>query len=158
MKNTPLNNLSTVALLALLLAGCGGGSADSLSLEKVTGVVTLSGAPLNGATVTFAPKTKGLRTAVGMTDQNGAYALTTITPADGAMAGDYAVIVVKVEAGKTSETLDSNDPNYGKGGTYPGASGTAKYITPEKFSSPATSGLTASVKEGKNEFNFDLKP
>jgi hypothetical protein len=158
MKSTPLKNLSTVALLALLFTGCAGGSADSLALEKVTGVVTLNGAPLEGATVTFAPKTQGLRTAVGMTDQSGAYALTTLAPADGAMAGDYAVIVVKVEAGKTSQTLDANDPNYGKGGAYPGASGTAKYITPEKFSSPATSGLTATVKEGKNEFNFDLKP
>src|SRR5437868_6979200 len=83
------------ALLVLLLssvlltsAGCGGPN-----LSKVEGVVTLDGAPLPGATVSFMPVGGG-RAAAGMTDSAGHFQLSTFRTDDGALAGDYRVIVV----------------------------------------------------------------
>jgi hypothetical protein len=83
------------ALLGLLLCpvllfsvGCG-----TRGLSKVEGVVTLDGAPLPGATVSFMPVGEG-RSASGLTDGNGYFTLSTFRTDDGALAGDYKVIVV----------------------------------------------------------------
>src|SRR5947208_10478634 len=69
-------------------AGCG-----NRGLGKVEGVVTLDGAPLSGATVSFMPVGEG-RAASGLTDGNGYFQLTTFRTDDGALPGDYRVIVV----------------------------------------------------------------
>ena len=82
-------------LLGLLLspvllasAGCG-----NQNLSKVEGVVTLDGAPLSGATVSFMPVGEG-RAASGLTDGTGYFRLSTFRTDDGALAGDYKVVVV----------------------------------------------------------------
>jgi hypothetical protein len=95
------------ALLGLLLcpvllssAGCG-----NRSVSKVEGVVTLDGAPLSGATVSFMPVGEG-RPASGLTDRDGNFRLSTFRTDDGALAGDYRVIVVVGEAEKRDLTTD----------------------------------------------------
>jgi hypothetical protein len=82
------------ALVVLLLyplflasAGCG-----NRNLSKVEGVVTLDGAPLSGALVSFVPVGKGRATS-GLTDSNGYFRLTTLSTDDGAMPGEYKVII-----------------------------------------------------------------
>jgi hypothetical protein len=95
------------ALLGLFLcpvllatAGCG-----NQNLSKVEGVVTLDGVPLSGATVSFMPVGQG-RPASGLTDGDGYFQLTTFRTDDGALAGDYRVIVVVDEAEKRDLTTD----------------------------------------------------
>jgi len=159
MRFQQIRSYVAAGLMMAFLAGCGGGGAtDGPKLEKVTGKVTLSGAPVEGAVVTFAPKGQGQRTATARTDASGNFDMTTITAGDGAVKGEYTVVIVKQEQLATVATPDSSDPNYGKSSAYPGAGSKTKFLTPEKYASPGTSGLTASVKEGKNEINFDLKP
>jgi hypothetical protein len=95
------------ALLGLLLspvllasAGCG-----NQNLSKVDGVVTLDGVPLSRATVSFMPVGEG-RAASGLTDGNGYFRLSTFRTDDGALAGDYRVIVVLDDTERQPYTTD----------------------------------------------------
>jgi len=77
------------------LVGCSGG----LSVNYVEGTVTHDGAPLEGATVTFSPKTSGGKelTASGVTDAKGVYKLTVVQGGKkdkGAMEGSYMVSIM----------------------------------------------------------------
>jgi len=84
----------------LCTAGC-----VNVNLSTVEGVVTLDGAPLPGATVSFMPVGEG-RAAAGMTDSNGYFQLTTFRTDDGALAGDYRVIVVLDDTVRPPYTTD----------------------------------------------------
>lgn len=103
------------------------------------GHVERNGAPVRDAVVTFfvwlPDRTPGEYTAVGMTDADGKFSLTTFRPGDGAVAGGHAVTVEKtsVKDGAFSNEL------------------------PRKYSLRDTSGLTAEVTaKGPNEFVFKL--
>src|SRR5215204_672559 len=86
LKRWPHLGLLLSALLPLA-AGCG-----QAKTVKVQGVVTLDGKPLPGATVTFSPIQEG-RAASGRTDTDGSFRLTTYRTDDGALPGEYKVIV-----------------------------------------------------------------
>jgi hypothetical protein len=87
---------SVVWVAAVLMAGSGcGGSGKPV---KTDGLVTLDGKPVAGATVTFHPAAEGGRMATGLTDADGVFQLQTFAEADGALAGDYKVTVIKTEA------------------------------------------------------------
>jgi hypothetical protein len=85
-----------VALLAVVLTGCGG-----KGTSPVQGVVTLEGTPVAGATVLFMPvgQDEG-RPASGFTQSDGTFRLTTYRPNDGALSGQYRVLIQKTEAAK----------------------------------------------------------
>jgi hypothetical protein len=89
-----------IYLLFLAGAGCG-----NRSLSKVEGVVTLDGSPLSGATVSFMPVGEG-RAASGLTDGDGYFRLTTFRTDDGALAGDYKVVVVVDNSERIPATTD----------------------------------------------------
>src|SRR5712692_350445 len=91
---------SFLSAVILTAAGCGGDKT-----VKVEGLVTLDGNPLPGATVSFMPVGEG-RAATGQTGADGSFRLGTFGTDDGALAGEYKVIVVVSEA---YETL-SKDP------------------------------------------------
>lgn len=111
------------ALLGLFLsavilstAGCGKGKTI-----KVEGVVTLDGKPLPGATVSFMPVGEG-RPASGRTDADGRFRLTTYRTDDGALPGDYKVVVVVKEAdekflGRDPETFTNEEKASARVGT-----------------------------------------
>jgi hypothetical protein len=67
----PLAFLPAIGLVALLLTGCGG---RRLDVAPVSGTVTLDGAPLKSASVTFQPK-EGGRPSFGVTNEQGHYVL-----------------------------------------------------------------------------------
>jgi hypothetical protein len=84
--------LGAFALFAL--AGCG--PSVKIDYAEVEGKVTLDGAPLSGAKVTFYPDSEGpeqLPYATGMTDASGAYTLTAVTGKPGAMVGRNRAVV-----------------------------------------------------------------
>jgi hypothetical protein len=125
-----------LALACLLLAeGCGSGApADQPELGEVTGVVTLDGKPLPNVIVTFNPA-KG-RPSIGTTDEMGSYTLSYLGHLDGAVVGPNTVTIATPQ--------DHPDP--------PGHP--FKDPIPAKYNNETT--LTADVKPGANEFNFDL--
>ncbi len=94
----------------------------------VSGIVTLDGQPLTGATITFVP-TAGGGPAVGKTDVSGRYTLTTFEEGDALAPGTYSVTV----------------------------SADARLRVAKRYSDARTSGLTVEVRPGVNDFNFDLK-
>ena len=130
-----LRTVRTRGLLLLLVCvsvGCGGGASDMPELGEVSGTVTLDGAPLSGAEVTFEP-TAGAPS-VGTTDETGKYELVYNQDAQGAVPGQHTVRISKFgEPGSPNDTVNQ---------------------VPAKFN--AGSKLTAEVKTGENTVNFDL--
>lgn len=90
-------SLTCATVCLLLLPGCKPGV--SIKTVPVSGTVKLEGAPLAGATVSFVGPDENTKTATGVTDAEGRYRLscfvTGTTPVDGAMPGQYTVIVAK---------------------------------------------------------------
>jgi hypothetical protein len=85
--------------LVTLTAGCGGGSGTL----PVTGKLLWDdGSPIAGVNVQFVPEpNSGGRNAIGVTGSNGDFQLTTFTYNDGALPGDYIVVLVKFESDGT---------------------------------------------------------
>lgn len=157
----------------VLFAGCGSGgvgSGDQQDVYPVTGKVTMNGAPVAGATVTFSPQGKQ-PVAYGRTNSSGEYALTTYEANDGAAAGDYTVMVSKTVSAPSAVSEESVHQAMSSGeaappGSHGGGGGGgggdddgSGSLLPEKYSQSG-SGLTATVTtdESKNKFDFDLKP
>ena len=117
-----------VAALALIVSGCG--HSDRPGLGKVHGRVTLDGQPVVRATVAFQSESGG-REASGLTDDNGEYVLKYLRDELGAVVGQSSVRITKQR---------TPDPN--------------TETVPQKYNRMST--LTADVKSGSNEINFDL--
>jgi hypothetical protein len=84
------------SVLALAGPGCGGGKDRTVAVK---GNVTLDGKSLVGALVTFVPKDPSAgRAAIGRTDANGRFQLSTYNTDDGALPGEYKVTVAYQEA------------------------------------------------------------
>jgi hypothetical protein len=165
------NGLSWLCLVAIVsFVGCSGGS--GLETVPVSGVVTLDSQPVEGATVSFSPKSEGGVAAAGITDASGHFTLAT-TSGEGAAPGAYAVTISKASAGGAQAFQDPrssggnlsqedmkamSDIARQQAGARPGSAAPAKSAVPEKYASADTSGFAAEVKSGeKNEFSFDMK-
>ncbi len=134
-----------VALIALCLvlgvAGCGGG-ADVPETAPASGVVLYQGEPVDEAEVAFHPEGEG-HPAIGRTDAEGRFVLTTYSSADGAVPGKHTVTVQVMPEGALP-------------GMETEAAGAA--AIPEKYADPSASPLTVEVKPGeKNEFKLELE-
>ena len=125
------------------LAGCSGNS-DQLPTGEVHGTVSYKGKLLPTGSVTFIPDGPG-KAAAGEIQADGTYTLTTYSQDDGATLGSHKVMIISEK--DTSELpAESAEANMDLS------------LIPEKYGmSPKTSGLTAEVKEGDNEINFNLE-
>ena len=138
MKLSRLHNGHlSVAILAMLLCGCGSG------LYPVEGkVVWKDGSPateLAGSIVTFeGPETSS----IGSIQPDATFQLTTHNPNDGAPPGEYEVVVIEV--GRKA---------------LPGGDGTmmAPGIIDSKFSQLGASGLKATVVGGENKITLTVE-
>lgn len=128
--------IRAVAVLFLLtVVGCTGqnGGEGMPELAKVTGTVTMDGAPLPNVTVTFTSPDG--QSSFGLTDADGKYELTYRNNAKGAQVGENKV---------TIETPLEAPPGPGY-----------KDPIPEQYNTKST--LTAMVKAGEdNTFDFKL--
>ena len=144
----------TAALLVLAAVGCSAAkpASNRPQTHPAKGRVTLGGAPVKGATVTFRPDGQGSGCS-GISDDGGNFKLSTFTGGDGAIPGKYRVGVTKFDTAATG--VDVNSPGYAP----PSATASPpKSLLPETYGDPAKSGLTAEVVGGKaNVFEFDLK-
>jgi hypothetical protein len=98
------SRMACLVVAAVLGTGCG---SKPLGIK---GKVMLDGAPLSGASVEFVPEDGG-HSAVGTTDSEGKFSLTTYKPGDGALRGEYRVVVKKSPQG----ALAKPDPSDNEG-------------------------------------------
>ena len=147
-----------VSLQACLLVGLivvGAGCSNRVSVYPVEGIVKYNGKPMQGGgTIAFVPlgKQEG-KTAAGEIDQNGNYKLTTYTPGDGSMAGEFRVVIIQVTDQEPESTEDGQAP--AKAGTSVPVAARIPLGYADHYNSP----LKAKVEPtDKNELNFDLKP
>ena len=107
--------------------GCGG--SDGPPLGRVRGVVTLDGAPLEGALVRFDP-VEPARASRGMTDSAGRYTLVYLRDIEGAVVGGHRVTIATAGEAASPERL------------------------PTRYNQATT--LTAEVTRGRNRHDFNL--
>jgi len=160
-------------LSAMTLGLCCGCGPERPKTSPVVGSVVYKGAPLEGATVMFAPAggaTGPGAAALGTTDAQGRFTLKapmgpTVT-LDGVAPGQYRVIISKfVPPGKMTEEewqqkVEEEKRIGEKGAPVPPdkqAPQKVQLLGPEYSESNSTK-LTATVQsEGKNDFSFELK-
>ncbi|MCL2624736.1 MAG: carboxypeptidase-like regulatory domain-containing protein [Planctomycetaceae bacterium] len=142
--------------LILLLIGIAGCTprGKGLKVEYVEGVVTLDGNPVPSASVTFVPivDAEGAEAAGGYTNEQGVYKLTSGNgdPEKGALAGEYRVLVSKIEAKDLSEGQE-----YGTATGY-NVSWSQTQLLPTIYQDRSKSPLTATVNKGKNKIPLEL--
>jgi hypothetical protein len=86
----------------ILLAGCG-----EMTVAPVSGTVTLDGAPLKRASITFLPEAGG-RPSYGVSNDNGAYSLGYSMSKAGAEVGSCKVMIstrIEGDDGKPAKEL-----------------------------------------------------
>lgn len=138
MNNRPFALVLAAALATIAFTGCG---PDRPKTLRVRGVVTLDDAPVVNAAVMFSPEAGG-RPAMGKTDDQGRFDLMTFETGDGALPGRHAVsVTLKEVSGVTA------DPDGLSGEVAPGGI-KVKWLVPERYSDPNTSGLTVDVERG----------
>lgn len=145
--------LCLVAMAGFL--GCSGGSGDRPKTVKAGGTVTLDGAPVEGASVSFAAQGGG-RSAIGKTDAAGRFTVNTTNTIPGVMPGEYKVGISKekTEGAMTAEESQKYFEKTGKGPPSPKVTNEL----PDKYENPATSGFSAKVEAGgANDFKFEMK-
>ena len=150
MKRFPIIFVLLSLLVVLNMSGCSDGR---LKTEPVSGVITLDGAPLADATVSFHPKESGAGAAgFARTNEKGEYLLQTIqgNPDAGTLPGEYSVTIAKYIGIPTGRKL-TND--YGE------VSDELNNVLvfPEIYVHPNKTPFSATVVKGKNRFDFDVK-
>jgi len=144
-------------LVVVAVAGCG---SSNPSTYPVTGTVTHDGKPLAGANVGFSATDENTRGAIGVTDSEGKYSLTTFEQGDGAMAGTFKVTISKFDGPAT--TVQLADPSADIGGEMPAdykpeaarAAAPSKNLVPQKYLRPQTTPLSFTVETGANSFDI----
>lgn len=144
--------------LTVLLTGCGSNPDDERpNRTPVSGTVTFNGEPVEGASISFVPvdQVNG-RSANGRTDATGLFQMGTFEGTDGVVAGEYNVIITKIESAEASQALPEDDPNYDPN---PKPQPPPENLLPEKYASADSSGLTVTVEDGKEitDLKFDLQ-
>jgi hypothetical protein len=145
-------------LLSIMMPGCSRGP----SVHYVEGTVTLDGQPLEGATVKFEPLDGGMP-AAGLTDGKGVYRLNPLRakPQTGTTTGGYAVGIHKYEnpfknlpppPANDAAAFERHQAEMSRLSQLPPV-----FITPQRYFDGRTSGLSATVKTGRNTIDFDLK-
>lgn len=129
-------------VLSLTLVGCGGGASVPKGRPKTnpySGVLTMDGKPVEGASVTFHPK-QGGHAATGRTDAEGKFVLQTFVEGDGVVPAEYGISVIKLQNAK-STAVSMDDPKYD-----PNVKETPPaHLLPVAYSNFTKSGLTETV-------------
>jgi hypothetical protein len=135
----------TAALAALLfLSGCG--SKSELDMVPIKGEVTYNGKPVTEGSVVYIPVESTGRQATGKLQPDGTFELTTREANDGAVAGEYRIVVHAVKA--PWEEMPSRE-EMEKRGRQPVV---MKFTVPERYTKPETSGLIDSVDSSHSGF------
>ncbi len=129
-----------VASLLLSSTGCFDSSvAGRPKLVLVSGTVFYNSQPCADAKVVFMPQGHQYA-AVGQTNSDGKFELQTFDPKDGAVPGEFKVVVSKFEA------IDLPDGGFKE-----------TFFLPQRYGNPDKSGLQATVPDdGVSDLRFEL--
>jgi hypothetical protein len=131
----------------LLLAGCGPDVSHLPATVPAEGTVTLDGAPVENAAVSFIADS-GNYHATALTDATGKFRLRAFQEKEGAVPGSY-----KVEVNKTVVTGGGDAGTEGEGGPV-----NVQFGLPEKYATIGTSGLTSTIPEsGATDLKIELQ-
>jgi len=132
----------------------------------VSGTVKYKGEPVAKGRINFVPKGGAGHGAHGEIENGSFGSLTTLNPGDGAVAGEYKVTVdtreideaaAKAEGEKLAKKHGMSNLAQLPPEVQAKAYAQAKSSVPAKYAGAGTSDLTATVAEGSNSFNFELK-
>lgn len=137
-----------LVLLAMVSVAACNSPAKGPQTYSVTGKVTLDGQPVAGADIAFLPSTSSPDAvpAQAVTDDTGRFEVVSLFDQGrisqaGMTAGIYGVQITQLKRPPPSAGMSQPPSN----------------MLPQKYASPATSGLTATVvPDEKNEFVFEL--
>ena len=136
MKGSAIRRLFLVLAVIVNAIGC-----DSSNLVVVTGKVTYKDKPVTSGTISFVSADNA--SAYGELQADGSYSLKTDKPGDGAAPGTYKVIVVAMQD-QANLLPEQKSP-------------LPAPTVPFKYTSLATTDLTAKVEKGKpNVIDFNL--
>lgn len=159
-----------IPLLSLVIAGCGG--SDRPDLASASGIVTLDGDPVEGASVSYIPVSGG-RPGSGVTDASGRYTINTYADTPGALVGEHHVSVIKV-SGPGADQLLGDEPTEAPDDCCDccPCAGLSElevddsnccedldivYDVPQKYMDPRNSGLQVTVPpDGSDALNLEL--
>jgi len=135
--------------------GCHSSKPQGIPTEPVAGIVTLDGSPADNVTVKFNPKAGQGESAVGTTDAQGNFQLTSLSgvPQAGALEGEYAVTFSKMT---TLQPVNPNDLLPNASSPKKPASEGPKQLLPKVYQDFKKTPVSATVKKGKNTFEFEL--
>jgi len=140
--------------LILPLSGCQGDGKPEVA--PTTGVVTYDGEPVAKASVAFVPMGEAPN-AIGTTDDEGRFTLTTFNPGDGAVVGAHRVIVVPHNPNLEQLSGDMSDPNEYLAAVAEAEAREKQSSLPPRYASVETTDLTVTVKPGtENELSLKL--
>lgn len=152
-------------LVCLMCCACGGGKPEGEAkrepVYKAGGIVTRKGVPVEGAVVQLLSMS-GKPGASGQTDAQGKFVLSTYGNGDGAVEGEFVVLISKPETGSaaapTTGATESDD--YVPPPETEGEERTSgpKNLLPAKYANPMQSGLRVRIdSQGDNtKMEFDL--
>ncbi len=147
MINRPLVFACMAAMCCVQFSGCSGGS-GSVTTGTVQGKVTLEGAPVTSGVLFFIGESI-TDTASAEIQSDGTYTLR--------YAGGFSVPVADYRVSIGAANKDAPPPDPAALMATPEKFEVKLPPVPKKFLDPSTSGLIASVKEGQNTLDFDLK-
>lgn len=146
----------------LIIGFTGCGTPNGLdNLNVATGVVTLDGEPLTGASITLVPISGTGRGAGATSDEKGVFKFQTLQANDGVADGDYRVTVTKryvenpyteEESRLMSESGKRHKDVFGADRPEP----TTVNEVPEKYALPTSSGLTLTIAGATKDLKLEL--
>ena len=151
-----------VLLLGSMFSGCSGGAQGGkrVPVYQVKGIVKLNGGPIAGATVAFGPK-EGQPTAMGRTNDNGEYTLTTYDSGDGAAKGLYTITVMKLVGSSTGSSEPEHGVNVAPSSSHDAVKSKSGSddgnLIPAKYSDTNSTPLSFKVEEKDNVFDIEIK-
>ena len=133
--------IPVVAVAMVVAAGCGVSGPET---AEVVGLVTVDGAPVLGASVTFVPSGFSGSPSYGETDATGRYRLAFTRRRFGALPGIHEVRIERLRTSAEEEAELRRDTG----------SALSRPV-PARYSKPGA--LTAEVARGRNTIDFELK-
>jgi len=150
-----------VAMLCTAFSGCGPGDDGLPRTVPAKGMITLNGAPVEGASIVFLGD-DGSKFARAISDAAGRFSADTYETKSGAVPGAYKVTVSK------TVTVENAVNNIPKGleesaehaGEMDPGQGNVSWVNdlPKQYASPVTSGLAVNIPEdGVTDIKLELK-
>ncbi len=159
-------HLPRLLLSPLLLCLLGCSADDGLgSRYPVSGAVKYKGQPVAKGQISFVPLKGGSTHGASGTIENGSFSLTTLTPGDGALPGDYKVTLsaydiseseVRAEAVKIA-AKHGMAPDQIPATLLSRGAKKAKSVLPTRYQVAEKSDITVKVEEKSNYYDLDLK-